>query len=92
MKDVVHLLRESCNYPRSRVLRNLLPALMLWDLTHPEEAMFAPVSMVGLSKKKRPMFEWLVRPFGEDLAEAPGRLPPDCRRVPPDLAAQFCPR
>ena len=91
VKEVVHQLRESCNYPRCRVLRNLLPALMLWDLTHPEEAMFAPVSMVGLSKKKRPVFEWVVRPFDAALMEALGGLPRERRSLPPDLAARFCP-
>ena len=29
VKEVVQQLRDSCNYPRCRVLRNLLPALML---------------------------------------------------------------
>ena len=73
------------------MLRNLLSALMLWDLTHPEEAMFAPVSMVGLSKKKRPVFEWVVRPFDAALVEALGGLPRERRSLPPDIAARFCP-
>ena len=73
------------------MLRNLLPALLLWDVTHPEEALFVPVSVVSRFKKKRPVFEWLVRPFDADLVEALGSLPRDRRSVPPDLAARFCP-
>ncbi len=52
------------------MLRNLLPALLLWDVAHPGEALFVPVSVVRLSKKKRPVFEWLLRPFGADLVTA----------------------
>ena len=89
--DVVHQLRESCNYPRSRVLRNLLPALMLWDLTHQGDAMLVPVSVVGLCKKQRPVFDWAVRPFDEDMMEALRCLPREHRSVPRDLAARFCP-
>ena len=68
-----------------------MPALMLWDVTHPEEALFVPVSVVSLSKKQRPVIDWAVRPFDADLAEALGSLPRDRRSVPPDLAARFCP-
>ena len=49
------------------------------------------MSVVSLSTKKRPVFEWLVRPFDADLVEALGSFPRDRRSVPPDLAARFCP-
>mgnify|MGYP003329129063 CR=1 FL=1 len=74
------------------MLRNLLPALMLWDLTHPEEALFVPVSVVSLSKKQRPVFDWAVRPFDADLAEALRSLSRDFCSVPPDLAARLSPQ
>ena len=91
MEDLVHQLRDSCTHPMCRVLRNLLPTIWLWDATHPEEALFVPVSVVSLSKKKRPVFEWVVRPFDAALLEALGSLPRERRSVPPDLAARFCP-
>ena len=55
--DVVHLLGSWCNYSKKKVLRNLLPALLRWDLTHPEEANIVPMSVVGLCNKNRPVFE-----------------------------------
>ena len=73
------------------MLRILLPALMLWDLTHQVAAMLVPVSVVGLCKKKRPVSEWVVRPFDAAFMEALGGLPRERRSLPPDLAARFCP-
>ena len=73
------------------MLRNLLPALMRWDLTHPEEAKIVPMSVVGLCNKNRPVFEWVLKPFDAALMEALGSLPRERRSVPPDLAARFCP-
>ena len=73
------------------MLRNLLPAILVWDVTPPEEALFVPVCVVGLSKKQRPVFDWAVRPFDEDMMEALRCLPREHRSVPRDLAARFCP-
>ena len=60
-------------------------------MTHPEEAKIVPMSVVGLCKKKRPVFEWVVRPFDAAFMEALGGLPRERRSLPPDLAARFCP-
>ena len=87
----MHQLYESCKYPKSKALSNLLPALLIWDVRHPEEGIFVPVSLIGFSKKVLPVFEWSVRPLDPDLLEALGRLPRERRSVPPDLAARFCP-
>ena len=64
---------------------------MIWDLRHPEDAIFVPVSLIGFSKKVLPVFEWSVRTLDPDLLEALGGLPRGRRSVPPDLAARFCP-
>ena len=87
----MHQLYESCKYPKSKTLSNLLPALLIWDVRHPEEGIFVPVSLIGFSKNVLPVFEWSVRPLDPDLLEALGRLPRERRNVPPDLAARFCP-
>ena len=87
----MHQLYESCKYPKNKALSNLLPALLIWDVRHPEEAIFVPVSLIGFSKKVLPVFEWSVRPLDPDLLEALGGLPRERRSVPPDLAARFCP-
>ena len=49
-RQMVQLLKE-------KALRNLLPALLRWDLTHPEEAKIVPMSVADISKKKRPVLD-----------------------------------
>ena len=48
---VVELLGEFCRYPADRVLRSLVPVLLLWDLQHPghPSACFAPTSVLGVT-------------------------------------------
>ena len=46
---VSDFLQKACGYPIRSAVRNLLPVLLLWDLTHPEDAesQFIPTAVVG---------------------------------------------
>ena len=88
---IVDLLRDACNYPRGKVLKYILPALLLWDLTHPEEeAVFTPVSVVGVTGKGRlALIEWAGKDV--EMEEALRFLSRERRGVSRTLAARFCP-
>ena len=49
VQEVVDLLREWCLSPREATVKCLLPALLLWDLKHPNDpdAQFRPVGLIG---------------------------------------------
>ena len=85
---VAYILQHSCSYPTQSTIRCLLPALLQWDLRHPEdpESFFEPTgviaeTLVGLSySEKRTIstrrsllvLDWRIRAGRGALAETRG--------------------
>ena len=49
VEEITKFLEQTCGYPVQNSLKNLLPVLLLWDVTHPKDtqSQFTPTAVVG---------------------------------------------